>query len=199
VIAEAGTQIWYRAHEARTVQLAPWSITWPTHAANWKEVQVDEAAQGLLRYNEGGGGDWFADGHNWSMYFFKWLPGRTAGLFIKNHRPDICLPASGMIQRGGVQNKLLNVNGVPLPMRAYVFENAGRPLHVFYCYWDGTLPTPDMVNQENWTASGRLDAVKRGKRDIGTQMLEIVAWGYDDPAKAEAAAIEQLRQIVKPG
>ena len=26
-----------------------------------------------------------------------------------------------------------------------------------------------------------------------------VAWGYDDPAKAEAAAIEQLRQIVKPG
>ena len=39
-----------------------------------------------------------ADGHNWSMYFFKWLPGRTAGLFIKNHRPDICLPASGMIQ-----------------------------------------------------------------------------------------------------
>jgi hypothetical protein len=104
VIAEAGTQIWYRAHEARSVQLAPWSITWPTHAANWKEVQVDEAAQGLLRYNEGGGGDWFADGHNWSMYFFKWLPGRTAGLFIKNHRPDICLPASGMSKRGGVQN-----------------------------------------------------------------------------------------------
>jgi exosortase len=199
VIAEAGTQIWYRAHEARTVQLAPWSIAWPIHAANWKEVQVDEAAQGLLRYNEGGGGDWFADGHNWSMYFFKWLPGRTAGLFIKNHRPDICLPASGMTQRGGVQNKVLTVNGVPLPMRAYVFENAGRPLHVFYCYWDGTPPTPGMLDQENWTASGRFEAVKRGKRDVGTQMLEIVAWGYDDSAKAEAAAIEQLRQIIKPG
>jgi exosortase/archaeosortase family protein len=199
VVAEAGTQIWYRAHEARTAQLAPWSVTWPTHAANWKEVPVDEAAQGLLRYNEGGGGDWFADGHNWSMYFFKWLPGRTAGLFIKNHRPDICLPASGMTQRGGVQTKLLTVNGVPLPMRAYVFENAGRPLHVFYCYWDGTPPTPGMIDQENWTASGRFEAVKRGKRDVGTQMLEIVAWGYDDPAKAEAAAIEQLRQIIKPG
>jgi exosortase len=199
VTAEAGTQIWYRVHEARTAQLAPWTITWPTHAANWKEVPVDEASQGLLRYNEGGGGDWFADGHNWSMYFFKWLPGRTAGLFIKNHRPDICLPASGLTQRGGVQNKLLTVNGVPLPIRAYVFENAGRPLHVFYCYWDGTPPTPGMLDQENWTASGRLEAVKRGKRDVGTQMLEIVAWGYDDPAKAEAAAVEQLRQIIKPG
>jgi exosortase len=199
LIAEAGTQIWYRTHESRTTQLAPWTIAWPTQAANWKEVPVDESAQGLLRYNEGGGGDWFADGHNWSMFFFKWLPGRTAGLFIKNHRPDICLPASGMTQRGGVENKLVTVNGVLLPMRSYVFENAGRPLHVFYCYWDGTPPEAGMLDQENWTASGRLDAVKRGKRDVGTQMLEIVAWGYDDAAKAEQAALEQLRQIIRQG
>jgi exosortase len=199
LIAEAGTQIWYRANESRTAQLAPWTIAWPTQAANWKEVPVDESAQGLLRYNEGGGGDWFADGHNWSMFFFKWLPGRTAGLFIKNHRPDICLPASGMTQRGGVENKLVTVNGLPLPMRSYVFENAGRPLHVFYCYWDGTPPEAGMLDQENWTASGRLDAVKRGKRDVGTQMLEIVAWGYDDAAKAEQAALEQLRQIIRQG
>jgi exosortase len=199
LIAEAGTQIWYGVHEARTTQLAPWAISWPTHANNWKEVPVDEASQGLLRYNEGGGGDWVADGHNWSMYFFKWLPGRTAGLFIKNHRPDICLPASGMTQRGGVQNKLLTVNGIPLPMRSYVFENAGQKLHVFYCYWDGTPPEAGMLDQENWTASGRLDAVKRGKRDVGTQMLEIVAWGYEDAAIAEQAVLEQLRQIIRPG
>ena len=56
-----------------------------------------------------------------------------------------------------------------------------------------------MLDRENWTASGRLEAVKRGKRDVGTQMLEIVAWGYDDSAKAEAAVVEQLRQIIKPG
>jgi exosortase len=199
LIAEAGTQVWYGVHESRTTQLAPWAITWPTQATNWKEVPVDEASQGLLRYNEGGGGDWVADGHNWSMYFFKWLPGRTAGLFIKNHRPDICLPASGMTQRGGVRNKVLSVNGIPLPMRSYVFENAGQKLHVFYCYWDGTPLEAGVVDQENWTASGRLDAVKRGKRDVGTQMLEIVAWGYDDDTKAEQAALEQLRQIIRPG
>ena len=200
IIAEAGTQIWYRAHESKTTQLAPWTIAWPTQAANWKEVPIEEGAQGLLRYNEGGGGDWTGnDGHNWSMYFFKWLPGRTAGLFIKNHRPDICLPASGMKLRGNVENKLLTVNGVPLPIRSYVFENGGRLLHVFYCYWDGTPPEPGMLDHENWTASGRLEAVKRGKRDVGTQMLEIVAWGYDDEAKAEQAALEQLRQIIRPG
>jgi exosortase/archaeosortase family protein len=200
VIAEAGTQVWYRAHEAQTSQLAPWTIAWPTRAANWKEVPIEEGAQGLLRYNEGGGGDWTGnDGHAFSMYFFKWLPGRTAGLFIKNHRPDICLPASGMKLRGNAGNKLLTVNGVPLPIRSYVFENGGRLLHVFYCYWDGTPPEAGMLDQENWTASGRLEAVKRGKRDVGTQMLEIVAWGYEDEAKAEEAALEQLRQIIRPG
>lgn len=200
VIAEAGTHLWYRAHESRTTQLAPWTIAWPTQATNWKEVPIEESAQGLLRYNEGGGGDWTGDdGHNFSMYFFKWLPGRTAGLFIKNHRPDICLPASGMKLRGGVQNKLVTVNGVALPIRAYVFENAGRALHVFYCYWDGTPPEPGMVDHENWTAAGRLEAVRKGKRDVGTQMLEIVAWGYDNDEKAEQAALEQLRKIVRPG
>jgi exosortase len=200
VLAEAGTQIWYRAHEMRTARVEPWSVTWPLQAQNWKQVPVAESAQELLRYNEGGGGMWTGnDGHNWAMYFFRWLPGRTAGLFIKNHRPDICLPASGMKLRGGVQNKMLTVNGVALPIRSYVFENGGQLLHVFYCYWDGTPPEAGMLDQEDWTAAGRLDAVRRGKRDIGTQMLEIVAWGYDHDEAAEQAAVEQLSKIVHRG
>jgi exosortase len=199
VIAEAGTRVWYRVQESRTTQLTPWTIAWPTQTTHWKIVPVEDAAQELLRYNEGGGGSWQADGHNFNMYFFKWLPGRTAGLFIKNHRPDICLPASGMTQRGGAQSRMLTVNGVPLPMRSYVFENVGQTLHVFYCYWDGTPPEAGMLDQENWTPAGRLAAVKRGKRDVGTQMLEIVVWGYDDAAKAEQAVLDQLRQIIRPG
>jgi exosortase len=200
IVAEAGTQIWYRAHESATSRLQPWTVAWPTQAANWKVVPIEESAQELLRYNEGGGGTWTSDdGHNWNMFFFRWLPGRTAGLFIKNHRPDICLPASGMKQRGGVQNKLLTVNEVALPIRAYTFENNGRSLHVFYCYWDGTPAQAGMVDHENWTPRGRLEAVRKGKRDVGTQMLEIVAWGYDDDEKAERAAVEQLSKIVRHG
>ena len=200
VIAEGGTQIWYRVHESRTARIEPWSVTWPSQAQNWKPVPIAESAQELLRYNEGGGGTWTGDdGHTWAIYFFHWLPGRTAGLFIKNHRPDICLPASGMKLRGGVQNKMRIVNGVALPIRAYVFENGGRLLHVFYCYWDGTPPEPGMLDREDWTASGRLNAMLRGKRDVGTQMLEIVVWGYDADEKAEQAALEQLSKIVQRG
>jgi exosortase len=198
--AETGTQIWYRVHESQTARLQPWTVEWPSQATNWKTVPVADAAQELLRYNEGGGGAWTGeDGHNWNMYFFRWLPGRTAGLFIKNHRPDICLPASGMKQHGVMRNKLLTINDVALPIRSYVFENNGRSLHVFYCYWDGTTAEPGTADHENWSAWGRLDAVRKGKRDVGTQMLEIVAWGYDDDAKAEQAALEQLTKIVRRG
>jgi exosortase len=199
VSAEAATQIWYGLNESESLRVKPWRVDWPLSAAHWQPVAVAESAQGLLRYNEGGGGSWKGDdGHDWTMYFFRWLPGRTAGLFVKYHRPDVCLPASGMVQIGGVRNRLVTVNGVALPLRSYVFQSNGQSLHVFYCYWDGTSPQPVNSDSENWTAAGRLEAVKRGKRDVGTQMLEIVAWGYDDDGAAEAAAREQLRKIVKP-
>lgn len=199
VAAEAGTQAWYLAHERRAARVDPWSIAWPSQTPGWKAVPIAESAQELLRYNEGGGGTWKTeDGHDWVMYFFRWLPGRTAALFIKNHRPDICLPASGMQLRGGVQNKLFHVNGVALPIRSYLFENRGQSLHVYYCYWDGSSPDAAATDHENWTPTGRLDAVRRGKRDIGTQMLEIVAAGYTDDVVAETAVRDQLAKIVKP-
>ena len=200
VAAEAATQAWYGIHEARAARVEPWHVTWPREAPAWKEVPVAPEAQELLRYNDGGGGSWKGeDGRPWMMYFFKWLPGRTAGLFIKNHRPDVCLPASGITLRSGPQNKLFEVNGVTLPIRTYVFENGPTLLHVYYCYWDGSPPESAPQDQENWNASGRLEAVRRGKRDIGTQMLEIVASGYETEEQAERAVRQQLSGIVHRG
>ena len=94
VVAEAGTELVSRAEmraAARPVELS----TWPTTSANWKEFP-SRNRPGLLRYNEAVAAIGPAPSHNFSMYFFKWYPGRTAGLFIRNHRPDICLPATGM-------------------------------------------------------------------------------------------------------
>ena len=200
VTAEAATQAWYGMHEARAAKVQPWNVAWPKQAQNWQEVPVAPEAQELLRYNEGGGGSWRGeDGHQWTMYFFKWLPGRTAGLFIKNHRPDVCLPASGMTLRSGPINKLFEVNGVTLPIRTYTFESGPTLLHVYYCYWDGSPPEDAPQDQENWTAGGRMDAVKRGKRDVGTQMLEVVAQGYENEEQAERAVRQQLAHIVERG
>jgi hypothetical protein len=104
-----------------------------------------------------------------------------------------------MTLRGGVHNKVLTVNGVPLPIRSYVFVNGPTLLHVYYCYWDGSPPEAAPQDQENWSASGRIEAVRRGKRDIGTQMLEIVASGYQTEEEAEHAVREQLAQVIHRG
>jgi len=197
--AEIGTAAWYRNRENARPKVTSWSVEWPASADAWQVVPIAENAQELLRYNEGGGGQWLgADSHPWNLYFFRWLPGRTAGLFIKNHRPDICLPASGMTQRGSAISKVIDIRGIALPMRAYVFEHGSETFHVYYCYWDGSAPTAIAQNDENWTAGGRLQAVKAGKRDVGTQMLELIVLGYESDEAAESAAREELARVIKP-
>jgi exosortase len=199
VLAEIATAAWYSA-SSETVTIAPWSVTWPSDEPDFRREPIPDAAQTLLRYNEGGAATWrSADDRRWMMYSFRWLPGRTAALFVKNHRPDICLPASGltMEQQSGV--KLMNVNGVKLPIRSYRFDDNGRPLHVFYCYWDGrsSYVNDAAAASEDWTATGRLRAAWRGKRELGARMLELAVWGYEDDAVARAALERELDKTVR--
>ncbi len=98
-----------------------------------------------------------------------------------------------------LHQKVISVNGIGLPIHAYVFESGAALLHVYYCYWDGSAVEVEAQDQENWTASGRFDAVRRGKRDVGTQMLELVAFGYDTQEAADNAVRDQLSRIVHAG
>ena len=40
--------------------------------------------------------------------------------------------------------------------------------------------------------------MKTGKRDVGTQMLELIVRGYESDSEAENAAREELSRIIKP-
>jgi exosortase len=198
VLAEIATAVWYSG-PSQNVSSAPWNVTWPTSEPEYRREPIPEAAQLLLRYNEGGAATWrSADDRRWMMYSFHWLPGRTAALFVKNHRPDICLPASGltMEQQSGVH--LVTVNGVPLPIRSYRFDDNGRPLHVFYCYWDGrsSYVNDATAASEDWTARGRLHAAWQGKRELGARMLELAVWGHENDAEAQGALEHELGKIV---
>jgi exosortase len=201
LIGEAAVQVWYKANEA-PLENSRWSVQWPTTFDSFKKVPIAPEAESLLRYNEGGGASWTgADGHPWLMYNFRWLPGRTAALFVKIHRPDVCLPASGMtlIKDDGVH--LSDVNGVPLPVRTYRFEARGVPLHVLYYYWDArsAYETARASSEEDWSNLGRVRAAFAGKREVGAQMLELVVWGYERDEDAKDLLIRQLRQMIKPG
>lgn len=191
---------WYNARGTNSAKVSSWSVSWPVQQTGYADAKVPEAAQELLLYNEGGGANWTGpDGHPWMMYYFRWLPGRTAARFVKFHRPDVCLPASGMTMTRDNGIRLLTVSGIALPIRSYRFENNGRPLHIFYCYWDArsSYESETAANEEDWTVRGRLRAAWRGRREAGAQMLEVVVWNYDHDAEAAAALQRQLEEIVR--
>jgi len=152
-----------------------------------------------LRYNEGGSATWrSADDRHWMMYYFRWLPGRTAALFVKNHRPEVCLPANGLTMKEASSVQLVTLNGIKLPIRSYRFDDGGRPLHVFYCFWDGRSSYVDdaAAASEDWTARGRLHAAWQGKRELGTRLLELVVWGQDNDAEARDSLERELEKII---
>lgn len=200
IVIECGAQLWYGLH-----QFDPklrWSVSWPTSEAEYKSVPIASEAAGMLRYSDGGGATWNSkEGHRWLMYFFYWLPGRTAALFVKIHRPEKCLPAAGLtlLRDNGIG--LIRVNGVNLPIRSYIFDDAGAPLHVYYCYWDArsSYETVAAAEEEDWSMGGRVRAALRGRREVGAQMIELAVWGYEDDTSALEALRQQLTDIVHPG
>ena len=198
ILVESSVQAWYRSRQ--TLTSTRWAVRWPESESNYKKVPIAPAAETLLRYNEGGGAAWEGqDGRRWMMYFFRWLPGRTAARFVKVHRPDICLPASGRTMERDNGLRMLAVNGVSLPVRSYRFDDRGVPLHVFYCYWDARSSYENVAaaESEDWSVRGRVRAALQGRREIGAQMLEVVVWGYQDDAEASEALARELGQVIR--
>ncbi len=201
LLIEVAVQFWYGSHQS-SLAGSRWHVRWPRAAMSFQTVPIAPETENLLRYNEGGGAMWTGtNGHHWMMYFFRWLPGQTAALFVKIHRPDVCLPASGMtlVSDNGIH--LLDVNGVNLPVRSYRFNDHGTPLHVFYCYWDArsSYQNEEAANEEDWTPRGRIGTALRGQREVGAQMLELVIWGYDNDDEAKNRLREELGKIIAPG
>ena len=201
VLTEFAIHGWYRSHQS-AIASSQWKAQWPDKEPRYKQIDIPAATQGILRYDSGGGATWSgADAHPWTMYFFRWLPGRTAALFVKVHRPDVCLPASGLTLTRDEGIHLITVNGINLPVRFYRFDDHGVPLHVVYCYWDArsSYDTVDAAIEEDWTARGRVKAALRGRREVGAQMLELIVWGYPDDNEAKAALQAALGQVIQSG
>lgn len=199
IAIELGVQAWYRFHLTPVI-VSRWDVQWPVSENNYKKVTIPPEAETLLHFNQGGGATWQTpDRSQWTMYFFQWLPGQTAARFLKVHRPDICLPATGMTMKRDSGLRLLSINGIDLPIRSYRFDDRGTPLHVFYCYWDARSSYENAVaaQAEDWSMRGRVRAALRGQRDIGAQMLELVVSGYQEDKAAEKALYHGLEQIVR--
>jgi exosortase/archaeosortase family protein len=196
---EIAAMMWYDFRGPKSDTENTWKVAWPVASADYKNSPIPEAATALLRYNDGGAATWTTEGRHWMMFYFKWLPGRNAALSVKVHRPDICIPASGVTLQKDNGIQASNVNGITLPIRSYRFDDNGRTLHVFYCYWDNrtSYETVEAAIAEDWTPKGRLRTAWLGRRERGARMLELAVWGYETETEAREALQKQLEQIIR--
>jgi len=206
VLAEVSTELWYRMHEHGSSHALAWTLKFPEDKSTFQKFEISKTARERLNFNEGAALGW-ADhaGHKWQMLYFSWDPARTRrGRILvqdgKNHVPEGCLTASGkkLITDAGV--KKLTANSIVLPFRAYVFEDQGEPMHVYFCLWQDLAGSKETDYEKFLTQSPRLASVALGNRSsgVGLQILELAVWGIKDDQESQKAAERELRQWIQP-
>jgi exosortase len=199
VAVEACVQLWYRHLESHLKPSPKWSVVFPESNPTFKATPIGEKEKYLLRFNEGRQGEWAeVDGSRWQVFYCSWLPGRVAGYLAKRHTPEICMPASGVKLVSGPELTIINVHGLDLPVRSYVFETDKGPVNVFHCRWEAGVENSAYFEHE----SARFNLIRgiwAGRGTHGQKVFEIILTGLDDPAQARAAMIRQLEKLISVG
>ncbi len=202
---EAGTSAWYRMHEHGRVFRPSWTVALPVDAPGFKALPVDDVSRGLLRYDVGLSACWHAPdtdgggaGGDCTLFFFRWEAGRTSATLAAMHQPTTCLPAAGLTQTadGGVLN-MPGPGGITLPAHAYEFQFRGRTLFVYYVVWQDQTGYDVPDAGRGLSVRERLDAVRRGQRNLGQQTLEVVLTGPATAAQARVMAQAQIERVVR--
>lgn len=199
LFVEAGTELWYRAHEMISVRTPMWTVQWPEGRPGFKTFSIDKQVSRIMQYSEGECASWpGVKETSWSAYFFRWAPGPRSAALARAHNPEVCMPSTG--HRLIVKNEsiVLNINGLSIPFVHYLFEDSGRPLHVWWCVWNEASATQRRLDPrfDGKAYSGVLKDVLRGQRNLGQQVLEIALSGEADPEAANEALRGLLSQII---
>ncbi|MDX1953437.1 MAG: exosortase/archaeosortase family protein [Verrucomicrobiota bacterium] len=194
--AHLAKEFWYRSHEQGKTARHAWSLQWPTNETSFRFQRIPETTQVLLRYNQGEFARWIGpNGADWFGYFLRWEPGRAAAQLAGNHRPESCLPSTGLRLKQEYGEKLFKAGNFTLPVERYVFERNGATYLVFFCLWEDVPLGLETSERFNWRT--RLKAVREGKRHLGQRVLEIVIAGSPEFVSAEKMFADFLeKQIV---
>jgi len=196
VLVEAGVAAWYHTLESGLPKSTCWHVRWPRDQSRFQEVTIPETTRRLLRYDTGQSGQWLEpDGTRWQVFFCKWLPGRVAGYLAKIHKPEVCLPASGLRLVAATPMRFYEVHGIRLPFRAYTFGTAEQTVHVYYCRWEDRA-VESFYATEGAGRYARLRSVWAGRGNCGQRVLEVAVWGIADADAAEAAVRQELEKLI---
>ena len=196
VLVEVGVQAWYHIREAHLKPGPAWTLTFPRDNPTLKNLPIDAKTQYLLRYDEGKQAEWSgADGTQWEAFYFNWLPGRVAGYLAKRHTPEICLTATGLKLLSGPKLTMMNIHGVELPIRSYVFQTPEGVIQVFHCRWEAGATEDDYVAQDS-ARYNLIRSIWAGRGNQGQKVLEIIISGMDDPVQAKQALARELDKLI---
>lgn len=191
------TELWYRSHERVSPSAVHWTALAPKSKASFQEIPLTEFISKKIGHDIGLASKWEEDdGKLWSLYFFRWFPDSIQKVIMaRQHRPDVCLPAAGSHQVSDEGIIYLDAGSLKLPFRRYVFEQEGRPFHVFFCQWeDGKETQSGLAKSEQL---GRFQSVLNGRRKLGQQTMELILMGYESLDAAEAAVRARLTSLVE--
>lgn len=195
VLAEAGTQAWYRAHEyGISEQRLVWSLE-PPAGSGWVGVAVPPRTAEVLDYESA---DSFAHeldspSRQLLTFAFRWSGDLAKIGMPEAHNPLVCLPSVGAVQEAELPGALVRVDGVDVPFRFVRFRQGAKLQHVWFCLWgtrsgraDGVrLPSEDITRL-------RLGRVRAGLRNDEREQLIFFVQGEAD----DASAAKTLRDAV---
>lgn len=211
LLAEAGVEGWYRWHERGLPTGAAWEVNWPVKSPAFKDVPIPEMTARILRYDEGRSASWQATSNpregGFLMFAFRWNPGRNSTQLATDHRPDVCLPASGLKQVADHGRKTFPITGGTRTIEFQQLEFArpnvpGQRLHVFFSLTEDVPRTnldfnvyePGSLPMQFWR---RLRLSLAGRRNLGQQMIQVLMFDAGSAEEAAAAFPEFLRQTLR--
>jgi exosortase/archaeosortase family protein len=190
LLAEAGTQAWYFAHEGEARTLVHWTLHAP--GPDWETVPLPPRVAEVLQYSEAEGltSRDPLTGSSVLAFLVSWRGDAANGESPEWHDPSICLPGSGAKLAAVLGEFTIPIEGVSVPFVGYRFIIAGRPFQVFFCHWDAELGRArgDAETAGSDVRARRLQRVREGRRrnDVAHLTLEL-------QEASDGAAIAWLR------
>ena len=193
ILSIGATEAWYRSN-SEAPQLK-WSVRLPVDKLGFEKVVLPLRTREILKADTVISCRWGSEAVTWTMYYSRWEPKSIESVArARGHRPDICLPASGMreISKGGPE--FFSVGSLKVPFHKYVYEIEERLLFVFFSLWhDGDehqegIRSLDLVDRLAWAAKAR--------RSMGQQTLQLILTGYANLEEAEMAVRNELPKLI---
>jgi exosortase len=193
VISLGGTEAWYRLHEVRRTEEVEWTIASGTRGT--KVQPIADRTRRMLFFPEGFS-ERFTDNkqHVWQFFYLRWPAGRSAIQAVSIHDPQTCLSSVGMVLVKQLDPQLIEVDGMQIYFRVFLFTDRGRYVLVYHAILaDGERAGEGRSSAYAYTLAGRWRAVKEGVRNRGQRLIEAAAWDITDVDQAN----ETLRKFLQ--